>query len=110
MPRMLWKELESVKTFVVIGMGDGEVSVPMLRGDGSLSLDGVVVECLSCSGLWFANPIDEQAHHCQHCGDKQGGLASLMANASIRESGVKTCWIGTHNPVAYRKHIDTFAA
>jgi hypothetical protein len=107
-PMQLWEDNGGGK--VVIGLNDGQVYVPRLRADGSLSLDGTVVECSSCQGVWFANPLDEDAAHCPHCHDHDGGMLSLMSHIAAKDAGAETCWIGTHNPLAYRDHISDVAA
>ena len=109
-PMRLWRLLKGSGVKVVIGTGEGRVMVPELKSDGTVSMDGFIVNCSNCEGLWMANPNSKDSCMCIHCGEKKGGEPSLLASKNLHECGVPTRWIGAHDPLAYRAVISDVIA
>lgn len=104
-PRLLWEKVGPKDQRVVIGLGEGQVSVPYRLDDGVVSYDGAVVKCAGCRAVWFINPADPKAAHCPHCHDQNGGRAYVAAAAAAIKGGLKPCWLGGHDPFAYKDLI-----
>lgn len=68
-PLALWESVRGYGQKVVVGGSDGRVIVPHDCQDGTVSLAGTPVRCVSCNVVWFANFEDDAASICRCCGD-----------------------------------------